>query len=260
MNYKKYKKYLLLLLISFFPLISFAGNLTNYGYYVSGVQDVYYSDTQDNVPFVSFQTAIDLHATTRIFTSIATSMPDSSHSYVLQLSNSDSGIDTGTAFNCDSDPVYIGNGYAGNEFTNFNCTGGSFPVAGGTDVYAYLIPQDTPALYQSQAVSNVNEIKPTFEVFDNSVPSGPATGCTYSMANNYDPSAVVDDGSCLYNLSVMFSTTTPVNVNIASTSVPLYNGANFQEWLFVAGVFLFFISYPVWGRLFEWVKELFTWW
>jgi hypothetical protein len=37
----------------------------------------------------------------------------------------------------------------------------------------------------------------------------------------------------------------------ASSTVGLYNGANFQEWLFVAGVIIFLLSFMVWGRIFR---------
>lgn len=49
------------------------------------------------------------------------------------------------------------------------------------------------------------------------------------------------------------ATTTPIEV---ATSTP-YNGPNYHDWLFVAGVMLFFVSYMAWGRLFRPVRTLF---
>ncbi len=43
----------------------------------------------------------------------------------------------------------------------------------------------------------------------------------------------------------------------ASSTVGLYNGANFSEWLFMSGVFLFFISYMLWGRFWRPIKALY---
>lgn len=43
----------------------------------------------------------------------------------------------------------------------------------------------------------------------------------------------------------------------ASSTVGLYNGANFQEWLFVAGVMIFFLSLITWGRVFKPIKILY---
>lgn len=56
-----------------------------------------------------------------------------------------------------------------------------------------------------------------------------------------------------------WSSITYVPYNLASTTSEeatttvvfngMYDGANFQEWLFVAGVFLFFISWLTWSRI-----------
>jgi hypothetical protein len=57
-----------------------------------------------------------------------------------------------------------------------------------------------------------------------------------------------------YNLSTFATTTT-----VSSSSLPIgaYTGANFQEWLFVAGVIIFLLSFMVWGRIFKPIKTLY---
>tara|TARA_B100001093_G_C26716148_1_gene965736 strand:+ start:178 stop:729 length:552 start_codon:yes stop_codon:yes gene_type:complete len=39
----------------------------------------------------------------------------------------------------------------------------------------------------------------TMEVFAESEEVDPSSGCTYSSATNFDPNAVIDDGSCVFN-------------------------------------------------------------
>lgn len=43
---------------------------------------------------------------------------------------------------------------------------------------------------------------------------------------------------------------------IASTTPP-YTGPNFVEWLFVAGVILFFLSFMAWGKIYRPAKQLY---
>jgi hypothetical protein len=43
----------------------------------------------------------------------------------------------------------------------------------------------------------------------------------------------------------------------ATSTIGIYNGANFQEWLFVAGVIIFLLSFMVWGRIFMPIKTLY---
>jgi hypothetical protein len=45
----------------------------------------------------------------------------------------------------------------------------------------------------------------------------------------------------------------------ATTTLPTgtYTGPNFQEWLLVGGVIIFFLSFMVWGRIFSPVKHLY---
>ena len=43
----------------------------------------------------------------------------------------------------------------------------------------------------------------------------------------------------------------------ASSTVGLYNGANFQEWLFIAGIVIFFLSFITWARVFRPIKTLY---
>jgi hypothetical protein len=45
------------------------------------------------------------------------------------------------------------------------------------------------------------------------------------------------------------ATTTPIQVNA-------YTGPNFQEWLFVGGVIIFFLSFLAWGRIFRPISVL----
>ena len=49
----------------------------------------------------------------------------------------------------------------------------------------------------------------------------------------------------------LIATTTPIDPTIPSVNVVSggYVGATFYEWLFVAGVFLFFLSFLTWGKI-----------
>lgn len=53
------------------------------------------------------------------------------------------------------------------------------------------------------------------------------------------------------------TTASGTDCTVTATSTGLYNGANFQEWLFVAGVIIFLLSFIVWGRIFKPIKTLY---
>ena len=43
----------------------------------------------------------------------------------------------------------------------------------------------------------------------------------------------------------------------ATSSIGLYNGPNFAEWLFVGGVIVFIISFGLWARIFNPIKKMY---
>lgn len=60
-------------------------------------------------------------------------------------------------------------------------------------------------------------------------------------------------GDILGNMTTEWECTTSGDttncIAIATTSIDLYDGANLQEWLFVSGVVIFFLSFLVWPRI-----------
>lgn len=78
-------------------------------------------------------------------------------------------------------------------------------------------------------------------------------GCADPEANNYNPDVTATaflygPATCTYDEPEPPATTTPGT----------YDGPNFQEWLFVNGLIIFFLSFPFWSRLYAPIKKLFN--